>query len=48
MVLALDDLTKQEKPNLLGTSRKWEVDRTTLMLQITCYMKRPEDAMGTG
>ena len=33
MVLALDDLTKQEKPNLLGTSRKWEVNRTTLTRQ---------------
>jgi len=33
MVLALDDLTKQDVPNLLGTSRKWEVDRTTLTRQ---------------
>ena len=33
MVLALDDLTKQAKPNLLGTARKWEVNRTTLTRQ---------------
>ena len=30
MVLALDDLTKQTKLNLLGTARKWEVNQTTL------------------
>jgi hypothetical protein len=30
-------------PNLYGTSN---IDSP--MLQITCYMKRPEDAMGTG
>ena len=30
MVLALDDLGKQTKPNLLGTAKKWEVNRTTL------------------
>ena len=33
MVLALDDLTKQDVPNLLGTSKKWEVNRTTLTRQ---------------
>jgi hypothetical protein len=26
MVLALVDLTKQEKPNLLGIAKKWEVN----------------------
>ena len=30
MVLALDDLTKQTKPNLLGTAKKLEVNWTTL------------------
>jgi hypothetical protein len=30
MVLALDDLNKQTKPDLSGTARKWEVNRTTL------------------
>ena len=33
MVLALDDLTKQKVPNLLATSKKYEVNRTTLTRQ---------------
>jgi hypothetical protein len=33
MVLALDDLTKQDVPNLLGTSKKWEVNQMTLTRQ---------------
>jgi hypothetical protein len=30
MALALDDLSKQKNPNLLGTSKKYEVNRTSL------------------
>jgi hypothetical protein len=30
MVLALDDLSKQKNPNLLSTSKKYEVNWTTL------------------
>ena len=33
MVLALDDLIKQKVPNLLATSKKYEVNRTTLTRQ---------------
>jgi hypothetical protein len=33
MVLALDDLTKQKVPNLLGTPKKYGVNRTTLTRQ---------------
>jgi hypothetical protein len=43
MVLALDDLTKQTKPNLSGTARKWEVNRTTLTRHFNSTQKSRAD-----